>query len=89
MKYPLLTVLSCLNIMRRNRDCIHTTATMITIENQGGSCFNCECYRCLFRGTVADIEACIAKVYTDSSTYAAKDAQDMRKYLISIFGKSL
>ena len=89
MKYPLMTVLSCLNMMRRNINCIRTTYTMITIENQGGSCFNCYCCSCPFRGTVPDIEACIAKVYTDSSTYAAKDAQDMRKYLISIFGKSL
>lgn len=89
MKYPLMTVLSCLITMRRNMHCTYMSDTMIRIENQGGSCFNCYCGSCLFRGSIPDTETCIAKVYTSSFMYDTKAAQDMRKYLISIFGKCI
>ena len=89
MKYPLMRVLSCISTMRRNMNCTYMSDTMIRIENQDGSCFDCYCGSCLFRGSIPDTETCIAKVHTGASMYDASVAQDMRKYLISIFGKCI
>ena len=89
MKYPLMTVLSCLSTMRRNMHCTYMSDAMIRIANQGGSCINCYCGSCLFRGSIPHIETCIAKVYTGSVMYDTQAAKDMRKYLISIFGKCI